>query len=291
MITEQSNPRTLYIDRMSTLEMLQTINDEDRRVALAVQEVIPRIAEAVDAIVTRMEKGGRMIYVGAGTSGRLGVLDAVECVPTFSASPELIIGLLAGGEAAMTRSIEGAEDDAAAGRADLLALNITSHDVIIGIAASGTTPYVLSALQTANDISALTIGICCNVPAPLLELATIKIGVTVGPEVISGSTRMKAGTAQKLVLNMLSTAVMVKLGKVYGNLMVDVQSTNEKLVRRAHQIISQIAGIDENTAIDLLQQADKSVKVAIVMHKRGVSADEARALLHKSGGRLRDVIG
>jgi N-acetylmuramic acid 6-phosphate etherase len=290
-ITEQSNPRTAQIDRMSTLDMLHTINDEDRRVALAVQEALPRIAEAVDAIAARMEQGGRLLYIGAGTSGRLGILDAVECVPTFSSAPEQVVGIIAGGEKAIMRSVEGAEDDADLGRADVVALNLQPHDTLVGIAASGTTPYVLAALQTANEQQILTVGIACNVPSPLLEIAHIKIGVSVGPEVISGSTRLKAGTAQKMVLNMLSTGVMVRLGKVYGNQMVDVQITNEKLARRARHIVSQIAQVDEHTAEDLLRQAGKNVKVAIIMHRRNVPAAEAQVLLYKANGRLRDVIG
>ncbi|MCU0514529.1 MAG: N-acetylmuramic acid 6-phosphate etherase [Anaerolineae bacterium] len=291
MLTEQTNPRTRFIDRMSTVEMLHAINDEDRQVALAVQEAIPRVAEAVEAIVERLERGGRLFYVGAGTSGRLGVMDAAECVPTFSTPPELVVALMAGGDLAVLHSVEGAEDDAAAGEHDLLAHGAAAQDAVVGIAASGTTPYVLGALRAAAAAGAVTIGIACNVPAPLLDLAQIKIGVPVGAEVITGSTRLKAGTAQKMILNMLSTATFIKLGKVYGNLMVDVQVTNEKLARRARQIVAQIADMDENSAADLLARSDKNVKVAIVMARRGVSADDARALLAKSGGRLRDVIG
>lgn len=291
LLTEQSNPRTHSIDRMSTAEILHVINDEDRRVALAVQEAIPRITEAVDIIVERLERGGRLIYVGAGTSGRLGVIDAAECIPTFSTPPGLVVALLAGGEAAMTHSIEGAEDDTRAGHNDIVAQYVSAKDAVVGIAASGTTPYVLSAVRTAAELGAVTIGITCNVPAPLLDIVQIKIGVPVGPEVITGSTRMKAGTAQKMVLNMLSTATFIKLGKVYGNLMVDVQATNEKLVKRARYILAEITGLDEKTAISLLMAANNNVKVAIVMHKRGVGADEARALLAKTGGRLRDIIG
>lgn len=290
MITEQTNPRSQDIDRLSTLDMLRVINDEDRTVADAVQKALPEIAQAVDAIHARLAQGGRLIYMGAGTSGRLGVLDATECVPTYSAPPELVQALIAGGAEAMFHSIEGAEDDRGQGADDLRRLGLTAKDAVVGIAASGRTPYVLGALDYAREQGALTVGLSCNVPAPLLDAAEIKIGVPVGPEVIAGSTRMKAGTAQKLVLNMISTAVMVKSGKVYGNLMVDVHVTNSKLTARARRIIQQVTGVDEAQAADLLQRAGGKAKVAIVMHKRGVDADEARKLLDQAGGHLRAVI-
>jgi N-acetylmuramic acid 6-phosphate etherase len=290
MLTESQNLHTTEIDRLTTLEIVRRINDEDANITAVLRESLPRIAQAVDAIAERMACGGRLIYVGAGTSGRLGILDAVECVPTFNTDPSQVIGLIAGGSGAIVRSVEGAEDDANAGRADLLALNLTPDDAVVGIAASGRTPYVLSALAAATEISALTVGISCNVPAPILDAAQIAIGVPVGPEVITGSTRMKAGTAQKLVLNMLSTATMVRLGKVYGNLMVDVRPTNEKLVDRARRIIAQIADVSYEEAARLFDVGGNEVKIAIVMSKRGVSADEARALLGTTGGRLRAVI-
>jgi N-acetylmuramic acid 6-phosphate etherase len=290
MITEQPNPNSHNIDQLPTLEMLQTINDEDQKVASAVRAVLPTIAEAVDAIYERMARGGRLIYAGAGTSGRLGVLDAAECVPTFGTPPELVVGLIAGGYDAMFNSIEGAEDRVEAGLNDVRALNLTERDVVVGIAASGTTPYVLGALNYAMRIGALTIGLACNMPAPVLDAAQIKIGVVVGPEVITGSTRMKAGTAQKLVLNMMSTAVMVRLGKVYGNLMVDVQITNEKLGRRARGIVQEVTGVDAARADYLLRAAGGSAKVAIVMHLRKTDASNARALLEAADGQLRRVI-
>ncbi|MBI1257927.1 MAG: N-acetylmuramic acid 6-phosphate etherase [Chloroflexi bacterium] len=296
MLTESQNPQTTNIDQLSTLEMVQRINDEDAKVALAVRAALPQIAQAIDAIAERMERGGRLIYVGAGTSGRLGVLDASECVPTFSTDPSQVVGLIAGGERALTHSIEGAEDDPAAGRADLLVLNLNANDSIVGIAASGRTPYVLGALALAQDTGALTVGLACNVPSPVLDAAQVAIGVPVGPEVITGSTRMKSGTAQKLVLNMLSTGTMVKLGKVYGNLMVDVRPSNVKLVDRASRIISQIAGVDYEEARRLLDASGSAetsfgeVKTAIVMGRRSVNADEARRLLHEAHGRLRAVI-
>lgn len=290
MITEQANPNSHNIDQLSTLQILQTINDEDQTVALAVRKVMPTIAEAVDAIYERLVQGGRLIYVGAGTSGRLGVLDAAECVPTFGTPPTLVMGVIAGGYAAMFNSIEGAEDRVDAGLNDLRALNLTERDAVVGIAASGTTPYVLGALNYATRIGALTVGLACNTPAPVLDAAQIKIGVVTGPEVITGSTRMKAGTAQKLVLNMMSTAVMVRLGKVYGNLMVDVQITNEKLERRARGIVQEVTGVDPARAAHLLRGAKGSAKVAIVMHLRNIDAAAARALLEAAGRQLRHVI-
>ncbi len=290
MLTESQNSNTMQIDQLSALEIVERINAEDAKVALAVHGALPQIAQAVDGIAERIGRGGRLIYVGAGTSGRLGVLDAVECVPTYNTPPELVIGLIAGGEKAITRSVEGAEDNAADGRADLLALNLTADDAVVGIAASGRTPYVIGALNAAAEIGALTVGVACNVPSAVLAAAQIAIGVPVGAEVVTGSTRMKAGTAQKLVLNMLSTATMIRLGKVYGNLMVDVRPTNEKLVDRARRIIAQIAGVEYGEAARLLSTSDGEVKTAIAMSRRGISADEARMLLDAAEGRLRDVI-
>lgn len=290
MLTESQNPRTMEIDQLSTLEIVERINDEDAKVAAAVREALPQIAQAVDGIADRMARGGRLIYVGAGTSGRMGVLDAVECVPTYNADPSQVVGLMAGGYGALVHSVEGAEDDADAGRADLLALKLTADDAVVGIAASGRTPYVLGALAYAGEIGALTVGIACNVPAAVLDAAQVGIGVPVGPEVITGSTRMKAGTAQKLVTNMLSTATMVKLGKVYGNLMVDMRPTNIKLVDRARRMIVLIAGVEYDEAARLLDASENEVKTAIVMARRGVDAAKARELLHGAGGRLRAVI-
>ena len=290
MLTEEQNPNTYDIDRLSTLEIVQQINEEDQQVALAIQQVLPQIAKAVDAIVARVRDGGRMIYTGAGTSGRLGVLDAVECVPTFSTPPGLIIGLIAGGNKALTQAVEGAEDKQQAGADDLKAIGLTSKDVVVGIAASGKTPYVLGAVAYGRELGALTIGVSCNVPAPLLDAVEIPIGVMVGAEVITGSTRMKAGTAQKLILNMLSTAAMVKLGKVYGNLMVDLQVTNEKLAHRAVRIIQQVTDLDEAAAETLLHEAHNHVKTAIVMHYRAVDYETAKSILSENNGFLRQVI-
>lgn len=290
MLTEQQNAQTRDIDRQSTLEALTIMNAEDAQVAGVVQAALPQIARAVDTIAERMARGGRLIYIGAGTSGRLGVLDAVECVPTFGVPPGLVVGLIAGGPPALTRSVEGAEDDREQGRADLYTLSPTPDDSVVGIAASGSTPYVIAAVEAASALGALTVALSCNTPAPLLDAAHIPIPLPVGPEVITGSTRLKAGTAQKMTLNMLSTGVMVRLGKVYGNLMVDVQPTNDKLVLRARRIVAQIADVTPEAAADLLAQTDGEVKTAIVMARRGVTPAEARDLLRAAGGRLRAVI-
>lgn len=290
MLTEESNPRTARLDRLSALEIVTAMNDEDATVAAAVRRALPAIAQAVEAIVERLRAGGRLIYVGAGTSGRLGVLDAVECVPTFSVDPGLVVGVIAGGEIALTEAVEGAEDRYEDGRRDLEAVSAGAQDAIVGIAASGRTPYVLGALDYANTLGALTVAISCNSPAPMLDRAQIGIPVVVGPEVLTGSTRLKAGTAQKMVLNMLSTAAMVWLGKVYGNLMVDVKVTNHKLAERARRIVSRVAGVDDAEAARLLSLTGDEVKPAIVMARRGVSPDEARALLRAADGVLRAVI-
>ncbi len=291
MLTEKPNPRSTQIDQLDTLDMLRVINNEDAGVAGAVRRSLPAIAEAVDVIAARLREGGRLFYIGAGTSGRLGVLDAVECVPTFSASPEMVQGVIAGGERALTESAEGAEDDYDAGYAAINVHNITARDVVVGIAASGRTPYVIGALVAANAAGAATVAVTCNDPALLLDHAQIGIAVVVGPEVIAGSTRLKAGTAQKMVLNMLSTGSMIRLGKVYGNLMVDVMVTNQKLAERARGLVMRIAGVDAAQADTLLAQTDRQAKPAIVMALRGVSAEEARALLDDAHGMLRVVIG
>lgn len=291
MLTEKPNPQTTDIDRLSSLEIVTRINDEDQRVALAVQKALPQIAAAIDGMVTCLQKGGRVIYIGAGTSGRLGLLDAVEIVPTFGTPPELFQALIAGGEAAFSEAQEGAEDRAEAGKADLAGIPLRAEDVVIGIAASGRTPYVLGAVEYARQLGALTVGIACNEPAPLLDAVDLPIAVPVGAEVIGGSTRLKAGTAQKMVLNMLSTASMIQMGKVHGNLMVDVKITNEKLARRARDIVMQLTDLDADAATQLLAQAQNQVKVAVVMHHRQVGYAEARAILAEAGGFLRRVLG
>jgi len=291
MITEQANPNSEKIDMLSALEIVQIINHEDQLVAKAVEAALPQIAQAVEAITNRIEQGGRLIYIGAGTSGRLAVLDAAECVPTYSVPPDLVQAVMAGGERALVHSVEGAEDDRALARRDLAAIHLTGKDTLVGIAASGTTPYVLEAIAYAKELGAITVGVSCNVPAPLLDTAEIAIGVVPGPEVIAGSTRMKAGTAQKLVLNMLSTATMIRLGKVYGNLMVDVSVSNDKLLRRARRLIQTITGVEADRAAELLSQAGNEVKTAIVMERKQVDAQTARELLAQASGHLRRVIG
>ena len=291
MTTEQSNPNTSDIDRLPTLHALQLINEEDAKVAAAVREALPDIARAVDAIVAALASGGRLFYVGAGTSGRLGMLDAAECVPTFSVSPDLVQGIIAGGTEAMLRSIEGAEDDPEAARRDLRERRLSSADVVCGIAASGRTPYVVGALQFARENGADCIAIACNRESHIGAIADIAISVDVGAEVIAGSTRLKAGTAQKLILNMLSSASMIRLGKVYGNLMVDVKVSNAKLQARACALVMRLTGLDERAAVALLLDANNEVKTAVVMQRRGVHADTARQLLHKEEGQLRLVIG
>lgn len=290
MLTEEPNPRTQDIDRLGTADILRVMNDEDKTVAHVVEKALPMISRAVDAIVARLRKDGRLIYIGAGTSGRLGLLDAVECVPTFSTPPELVQGLLAGGEKAFIRSIENVEDMSEAGEADLKAIELTTQDVVVGIAASGRTPYVLGALAYARSIGAYTVGISCNVPAAILENVDTAIPLPIGSEVIAGSTRLKSGTAQKMVLNMISTASMIKLGKVYRNLMVDVRITNEKLHKRARNILMQLADLDEAEAESLLKAADGNVKTALVMQKRSVGLEEARRLLQEAEGHLSRVI-
>ncbi len=252
--TEGRNPNTANIDKLSTLEMVTLINRENRRVEDAIDEVLPEIAEAVDIIAAAMERGGHLIYVGAGTSGRLGVVDASECPPTFGVDFELVRGIIAGGNGAMFKAVEGAEDSAEAGAAAIDADGITENDVVVGISASGRAPFVLGALRRAAEIGAVPIGLSCNPDSPMEALCRVSIAPFVGPEVISGSTRLKAGTAQKLVLNMLSTGAMIKTGKVRGNLMINVRPTNEKLVERATRIIMELAGVSRETAAAALEK-------------------------------------
>ncbi|MFN2154533.1 MAG: N-acetylmuramic acid 6-phosphate etherase [Anaerolineae bacterium] len=288
--TEAPNPRTSDIDTLSSLEIVTLINDEDARGAGAGRAQLPGIAHAVDAIVGQLQRGGRLFYFGAGTSGRLGVLDASEMPPTFSVARDLVQGWIAGGDSALRRSAEAAEDDAAAGAQAVRKANVTEADVVVGIAASGTTPWVLGAVTEARERGAATIGLTCNPDAPLAHAAEMAIVPVVGPEVIAGSSRMKAGTAQKMVLNMLSTATMIRLGKVYGNLMVDVRPTNDKLRRRAARILQQAAGVDADTARAALEETGYEVKPALVMLLSGVDAGEAQRRLDKAGGFVRRAI-
>ncbi len=289
--TEQRNPRTAAIDTVSTEEMLRLINAEDRDVPAAVATQLPAIARAVDGIVERIRSGGRLIYIGAGTSGRLGVLDASECPPTFNTPPELVVGLIAGGDHALRHAVEAVEDQPGAGADALRAISLTENDTVVGIAASGRTPFVLGAIDHANEVGALTVGICNTDHARLSEVVTIPLPVVTGPEVVTGSTRLKAGTAQKLVLNMLSTGAMIRLGKTYGNLMVDLQPTNQKLRVRAIGIVRDAAGISEEDAAEALNDAGGDVKAAIVSVLLEITPTEARARLAGTNGRVRDAIG
>jgi N-acetylmuramic acid 6-phosphate etherase len=286
LLTEQQNPASASIDAVSTEEAMRIINQEDQRVAAAVEREIPSIARAVDAIVAAIEKGGRLFYLGAGTSGRLGVLDASECPPTFSVPADLVQGIMAGGEAALSRATEATEDDPAMGARDLLARGFTGRDVLVGITASGRTPYVLGAVAEAKKLGARTVGICCTPDSELSAAVDIAIAPLVGPEILAGSTRMKSGTAQKLVLNMLSTGTFIRLGYVYGNLMVNVQPKNVKLVDRATRIVAQASGVPYGKAGALLADAGKSVRTAILMAKTGVEREEAERRLAEAGGRI-----
>ncbi|MGY3893419.1 N-acetylmuramic acid 6-phosphate etherase [Aeromonas enterica] len=284
MITETRNPASGEIDQLPTLEMLRVINQEDQQVALAVSQLLPEITHAVDAIAAAFDKGGRLVYIGAGTSGRLGILDASECPPTYGVSAEQVIGLIAGGHKAILQAVENAEDDAELGAQDLKNIQFCADDVLVGIAASGRTPYVLGAMAHARTVGATVCSISCNPGSPLAKAADISMVAVVGPEIVTGSSRMKAGTAQKLILNMLSTGAMIRTGKVYGNLMVDVEATNAKLVERQKRIVVEATDCDRATAERALTEADNHCKTAIVMILAGLSADEARTRLQSSNG-------
>ncbi|MBU3172512.1 N-acetylmuramic acid 6-phosphate etherase [Clostridium estertheticum] len=284
LITESRNENTMNIDTVSTLEMVKIINNEDKKVAWAVEKELPKIAIAIDSIAQRMHKGGRLIYIGAGTSGRLGILDASECPPTFGTPEELVQGVIAGGKEAIFRAIEGAEDSKQFAESDLKSKGLTQNDTVVGIAASGRTPYVIGGLEYANEIGALTISVTCNANSPVSEVAKISIAPVVGAEVVTGSTRLKSGTAQKLVLNMLSTGAMIKLGKVYGNLMVDVKSTNEKLTQRAKLIVCEATGIDIEEATEVLSITDFDVKLAIFMILSKLNKEQAKIRLDLNKG-------
>jgi N-acetylmuramic acid 6-phosphate etherase len=290
LLTETRNPASSAIDRLPTAEILAVINQADREIPNAVAKVIPEITKAVDAIVDRLRKQGRLFYIGAGTSGRLGVLDASECPPTFNVPASLVQGIIAGGDRALRNSVESAEDDPEQGRKDLEARGFSPGDVLVGIAASGRTPYVLGAMAYAESLGALTIGLSCTPASKVASAAEIAITPVPGPEIITGSTRMRAGTATKLVLNMISTAVMIRLGYVYGNLMVNVQPTNGKLADRARRIIATIAGISNEEAGRLLDESG-SVRVAIIMHKFGIGRSDAEARLNAAQGSLRAALG
>lgn len=291
MITEERNDNSKNIDTMSTLEMLETINNEDKLVALAVERQIPNIAKAVDLIAEALKNGGRLIYIGAGTSGRIGILDASECPPTFGTDPSMVQGLIAGGTDAILKAIEGAEDKEEEGEGDLKKISFCPKDILVGIAASGRTPYVIGALKYANSVGGNTIAITSNTGSEMTRLAQISITPVVGPEVLTGSTRMKAGTAQKMVLNMLSTGAMIKLGKVYENLMVDVEATNLKLIERCKRIVMEATGSSRDVAEGFLERTDFDVKLSIfLILSNHNNIDEARRILQKNGGFIRRAL-
>jgi N-acetylmuramic acid 6-phosphate etherase len=290
-ITEERNAASKDLDRMRSLEIIRLMNREDRKVAGAVGRAVPTIAWAVDEIVARMTVGGRLIYVGAGSSGRIGVMDASECPPTFGVSPNLVRAVIAGGRRAVMRSVEGAEDRAEDGARDLRKIRLSKLDSVVGIAASGTTPYVLGAIAYAKRRGALTIGVAVNRRSPLVSSAKIAITPEVGPEILAGSTRLKAGTSQKMVLNMLSTAVMVRLGHAYDNLMIDVGESNEKLRERAKWILKEASDSDVSAVTRALGQSGHDLRLALIMLKRGISAKQARSILLQSRGNLRRALG
>ncbi|HXA57422.1 MAG TPA: N-acetylmuramic acid 6-phosphate etherase [Candidatus Acidoferrum sp.] len=288
--TEQRNPRTRGLDRKSSLEIVRALNREDTRVAFAVRRELPQIARAVDAIVKAFESGGRLIYVGAGTSGRLAVLDASECPPTFGTPPRMVQALIAGGERALRHAVEGAEDSRANGARDLARAHVAKNDVVVGIAASGSTPYVLGALEFAERLGATTVGVTSNPKSALARQARIVIAPNTGPEAVAGSTRLKAGTAQKMVLNMLSSASMIRMGRVYENWMVGVALTNQKLRRRGARILEEAAGVSSSAAGHVLRRAGHNLPTALVMLKTGASADEARKRLAAARGNVRKAL-
>ncbi|MBA5205058.1 N-acetylmuramic acid 6-phosphate etherase [Pectobacterium aroidearum] len=290
LVSETRNPATMALDQLPTLEMMHAFNQEDRKVPEAIAQVLPAIAEAVDLATASLQAGGRLIYLGAGTSGRLGVLDASECPPTFGVPHGLVIGLIAGGPGALLKAVEGAEDDPALGEADLKALDLTAVDMVIGLAASGRTPYVIGALRYARDVGCRTAAISCNPHSPIAQEAQVAISPVVGPEALTGSTRLKSGTAQKLVLNMISTGVMVKLGKVYQNLMVDVKATNVKLLDRACRIVVEATGAEREKARHALMLADNEVKPAILMLLANIDVAAARERLKQHNGYLREAL-
>lgn len=286
LITEQRNPNSMHVDSLSALEIVQLMNEEDKQVPLAIEKCLPQIAQAVECIVAAFQQGGRLVYIGAGTSGRLGVLDASECPPTFGVSPEMVKGIIAGGERALRHPIEGAEDSKTQAVVDLQTIQFSSQDVLVGIAASGRTPYVIGALEYAKSLGSVTVSIVSNPNSAMANIVDIAIDTVVGPEVLTGSSRLKSGTAQKLVLNMLTTASMILMGKCYQNLMVDVQASNEKLKARAIRIVMQATDCDKALAEETLKQADQNAKLAIMMILSGLDRAQAEALLEKHHGKL-----
>ncbi|MDL2293900.1 N-acetylmuramic acid 6-phosphate etherase [Ruminococcaceae bacterium OttesenSCG-928-D13] len=290
LATETRNEKTMGLDEMSPLDIVTVMNEEDGKVIAAVRQVLPRIARVIEKTSQSLKNGGRIIYIGAGTSGRLGVLDAVECPPTFGVDDDVVIGLIAGGKDAFVKAREGAEDDPKLGEADLKAIGLKKEDTVIGLAASGRTPYVIGALEYANSLGSTTVAISCNPEAAISAVADIPVEVLTGPEVLTGSTRLKAGTAEKMVLNMISTASMIEIGKVYGNLMVDMRQTNKKLASRAENIVVQATGCTVAKAGEALAEADGEAKLAITKILLDTDLDTARACLARAGGRVRAAL-
>ncbi len=288
--TERRNPLSAHIDELTTLEMVKIVNEEDKKVALAVEKILPEIAQAVDVITDRLSRGGRLFYLGAGTSGRLGILDASECPPTYGVEPELVQGVIAGGVPAIFKAQEGAEDNPELAGKDLAERGFSYDDVLVGIAASGRTPYVIGGLQYARKLGAATIALACSANAPIAAQADIALLPVTGAEVVTGSTRMKAGTAQKLVLNMLSTVTMIKLGKVYGNLMVDVKTSNAKLEERAKNIVMEATGCSREESMAALQEARGNAKLAIFLHLTGADYAAGQAALAAAQGHLAEAL-
>lgn len=289
-MTEARNEATMHLDEMSIIQALETMNAEDQKVPQQIHDILPKLAEVIKVTTEQFKQGGRIIYIGAGTSGRLGVLDAAECVPTFNTSTNEVIGLIAGGQRAMTVAVEGAEDSESLAREDLKHIHLNEKDVVIGIAASGSTPYVMDGLKCATEIGAHTVAISCNTNTKISDLAQYPIEVNVGPEVLTGSTRLKSGTAQKLILNMISTITMVGVGKVYDNLMVDVKATNQKLIDRSIRIIQDICDISYDQAQSLYESADQNLKVAVVMHLCDINKSEAVTRLNDNNHIIKKAI-
>ncbi|WP_305812707.1 N-acetylmuramic acid 6-phosphate etherase [Photobacterium leiognathi] len=290
LVTESRNVASENIDMLSTIDMLKVINQEDQKVALAVEAIIPEIAKVVDLIAEAFQSGGRLIYTGAGTSGRLGILDASECPPTYGSDPDLVIGLIAGGHKAILKAVENAEDNVELGATDLQQIGFNHKDVLVGIAASGRTPYVIGSMNYAKSVGAKVAALSCNANSPMAEIADINITPIVGAEVVTGSSRMKAGTAQKLVLNMLTTGAMIRTGKVFGNLMVDVEATNAKLIQRQKNIVVEATGCSESQAAEALTQCNNHCKTAILMILLNINADLAAAKLSKHHGFIRHAL-
>ncbi|RAV09709.1 N-acetylmuramic acid 6-phosphate etherase [Paenibacillus contaminans] len=290
LTTEQVNPRSRNIDRLSTEDIVRLINEEDRQIAVKIQEITPEIAKAADFILRSFQKGGRLLYIGAGTSGRLGILDASECPPTYGTDPSMVQGIIAGGDRAIKDPVEGAEDSASAGASEVDGLHVGPDDTVVGIAASGRTPYVIGAMKRARELGATVIGLCNNHGTPMREYADLMLEAVVGPEVVLGSTRMKAGTAQKLILNMLTTTAMIRLGKVYDNLMVDLNPSNAKLVHRAKRIIGLATNAPEDAIEEAFEQSEGHVKTAIVMLLAGIDRQSAEQMLSLSEGFVREAV-